>query len=191
VAAARELSHEARDCGARAAGIPITLSIVAIEVARHAGLTLAGVSFPGHFLARTADEPPVVLDAFHGRLVDREGLAVLLRRALGADAPLEPAHLASARPRDVVVRMLSNLKHGYASRRDWLRALECCDHILLVAPDAASELRDRGLLYEQLECFGPARDDLERYLDLVRNTPEADALRARVDVIRMRASHIH
>jgi regulator of sirC expression with transglutaminase-like and TPR domain len=79
----------------------------------------------------------------------------------------------------------------YASRRDWLRALGCCDRILLVALDAASELRDRGLLYEQLECFGPARDDLERYLALVPGTPEGDALRARIEVIRLRAAHIH
>jgi regulator of sirC expression with transglutaminase-like and TPR domain len=174
----------------RRTGIPITLSIVAIEVAAQAGLALEGVSFPGHFLARTAGEPPAVLDAFHGRLLDRAGLTALLRRTLGAEAQLEPAHLAPARPRDVVVRMLSNLKHAHAGRRDWLRALECCDRILLVAPDSAGELRDRGLLYEQLECFGPARDDLERYLALVPNAPEADALRARVDVIRSQAARI-
>ncbi len=176
---------------ARRTGIPITLSIVAIEVAARAGLPLCGVSFPGHFLARSVGEPPVVLDAFHGRLLDENGCAALLRRALGPGAKLEPAHLEPAAPRDVVVRMLANLKHGYASRQDWTRAIDCCDRILLVAPGAAGELRDRGLLYEQLECFGPALADLERFLALAPAAPEADALRARVAALRPQAARIH
>jgi regulator of sirC expression with transglutaminase-like and TPR domain len=176
---------------ARRTGIPITLSIVAIEVAARAGLPLCGVSFPGHFLARSVSEPPVVLDAFHGRVLDPDGCTALLRRALGPAATLEPAHLEPAATRDVVVRMLANLKHGYASRQDWTRAVDCCDRILLVAPGAAGELRDRGLLYEQLECFGPALEDLERFLALAPAAPEADALRARIAALRPQAARIH
>jgi regulator of sirC expression with transglutaminase-like and TPR domain len=175
----------------RRTGIPITLSIVAIETARHAGLPLQGVSFPGHFLARTTDEPPVLLDAFHGRVLDAEGCTALLRRALGAAAVLEPAHLEPAGTRDVLVRMLGNLKHSYAARQDWVRAIDCCDRILLLAPGAAGELRDRGLLYEQLECFGRALEDLEHFLALAPRAPEADALRARVEALRPQAARIH
>ena len=175
----------------RRTGIPITLSIVAIEVAARARLPLCGVSFPGHFLARSVDEPPIVLDAFHGRVLDSADLSALLRRALGPEAQLEPAHLEPATPRDVLLRMLTNLKHGYASRREWVRAVDCCDRILLLSPGAPGELRDRGLLYEQLECFGPALDDLERYLSLAPQAPEADALRARVDVLRSQAGRIN
>jgi regulator of sirC expression with transglutaminase-like and TPR domain len=176
---------------ARRTGIPITLSIVAIDVARHAGLALQGVSFPGHFLARSAEDPPVVLDAFHGRVLDPEGCTALLRRALGATAVLEPAHLEPAGVRDVLVRMLGNLKHGYAARQEWVRAIDCCDRILLLAPGAAGELRDRGLLYEQLECFGRALEDLERFLALAPRAPEADALRARIVALRPQAARIH
>jgi len=176
---------------ARRTGIPITLSIVAIEVAACARLPLLGVSFPGHFLARSVDEPPVVLDAFHGRLLDSEGLTRLLRRTLGPAAQLEPGQLDPARPRDVLIRMLANLKNSYAGRREWLQAVDCCDRILLLAPEAAGELRDRGLLYEQLECFGPALDDLEHYLALTPHASEAGALRARVDVIRSQAARIN
>jgi len=178
------------DVLARRTGIPITLAIVAIEVAARAGLPLQGVSFPGHFLARTAGEAPVLLDAFHGRVLDAEGATALLRRALGAGAALEPGHLEPASTRDVLVRMLGNLKHGYAGRREWVRAVDCCDRILLLAPEAAGELRDRGLLYEQLECFGPALEDLERFLALAPRAPEADALRARVDALRPQAARI-
>jgi regulator of sirC expression with transglutaminase-like and TPR domain len=176
---------------ARRTGIPITLAIVMIDVARHAGLPLQGVSFPGHFLARTAEEPPVVLDAFHGRVLDPEGCAALLRRSLGAAAVLEPAHLEPASACDVLARMLGNLKHSYAGRQDWVRAIDCCDRILLLAPNAAGELRDRGLLYEQLECFGRAIEDLERFLAVAPGAPEADALRARVVALRPQAARVH
>ncbi len=179
------------DVLARRTGIPITLAIVAIEVAARAGLPLCGVSFPGHFLARSVGEPPVVLDAFHGRVLDAEGCTALLRRALGPGAALEPGHLEPAATRDVLVRMLANLKHGYAGRQEWVRAVDCCDRILLLAPEAAGELRDRGLLYEQLECFGRALEDLERFLALAPRAPEADALRARVEALRPQAARIH
>jgi regulator of sirC expression with transglutaminase-like and TPR domain len=175
---------------ARRTGIPITLAIVTIEVAASSGLRLHGVSFPGHFLVRSEDEPPVVLDAFYGRLLDSAGCTALLRRALGPEAVLEPGHLAAARTRDVLVRMLANLKHSYATRQDWLHAVDCCDRILLLAPDATGELRDRGLLYEQLECFGPALEDLERFLALAPRSPEAGALRARVEALRPQAARI-
>lgn len=179
------------DVLARRTGLPITLSIVAIEVAARAGLALCGVSFPGHFLARTVGEPPVVLDAFRGRVLDAGGCTALLRRALGANATLEPGHLEPATTRDVLVRMLANLKHSYASRQEWVRAVDCCDRILLLAPGSAGELRDRGLLYEQLECFGRALEDLERFLTLAPRAPEADALRARVEALRPQAARIH
>jgi regulator of sirC expression with transglutaminase-like and TPR domain len=178
------------DVLARRTGIPITLAIVAIEVGARAGLALCGVSFPGHFLARSASEPPVLLDAFHGRVLDAEGSTALLRRALGPGAALEPGHFEPATTRDVLIRMLGNLKHGYASRQEWVRAVDCCDRILLLAPGAAGELRDRGLLYEQLECFGPALEDLERFLALAPRAPEADALRARVEALRPQAARI-
>jgi len=179
------------DVLARRTGIPITLSIVTIEVAAHAGLALCGVSFPGHFLARSVAEPPVLLDAFHGRVLDAEGCTRLLRRALGPGAALEAGHLEPATTRDVLIRMLANLKHGYASRQEWVRAVDCCDRTLLLAPEAASELRDRGLLYEQLECFGRALEDLERFLALAPRAPEGDALRARIEALRPQAARIH
>jgi len=176
---------------ARRTGIPITLAIVTIEVAARAGLELRGVSFPAHFLVRTADEPPIVIDAFHGRLIDERECAARLVQALGEGARFDPSRLAPARTSEIVVRMLANLKHGYAGRSDWLATLLCCERILLVTPDAAGEIRDRGLLYEQLECFGPALADLERFVALAPRGPEADALRGRIEALRPKAAAIH
>ena len=176
---------------ARRTGIPITLAIVHAEVGARIGLALQGVSFPGHFLLRTPEEPPLVVDAFHARRLDERDCAARLRQALGDDAVFGPERLAPAGPRDVVVRMLANLKHGFASRGEWVRALDCVERILLVTPASPSELRDRGLLWEQLECFGPALGDLERFLALAPGAPEAGAIRARVQALRGRAAAIH
>ena len=176
---------------ARRTGIPITLAIVYTEVAARIGLVLQGVSFPGHFLLRTPGEPPLVIDAFHGARLGERECAARLQQALGDDAVFGPERLAPASPSDVVVRMLGNLKHGYAARGDWVRALDCVECILLVTPGAPNELRDRGLLFEQLECFGPALGDLERFLALAPGAPEAGAIRARVEALRPRAAAIH
>jgi regulator of sirC expression with transglutaminase-like and TPR domain len=175
----------------RRTGIPITLAIVYSEVAARIGLELQGVSFPGHFLLRTPGEPPLVVDAFHGALLEIEDCEALLKRALGETARLTPEWLAPTGTRQVVVRMLGNLKHCHASRSDWVTALDCSERILRVEPDAVGELRDRGLLWEKLECFGPALEDLERYLALVPHAPEAEALRARIEVLRSRTAAIH
>lgn len=172
-------------------GIPITLAIVYAEVAARLGLTLQGVSFPGHFLLRTPEEPPVVIDAFHGSLLDAEACEALLQRTLGPEAQLVPEQLAPADTRQVVVRMLGNLKHAWASRGEWLRALDCTERILAIQPDDAGELRDRGLLWEKLECFGPALEDLERSVALAPRAPEAEALRARIAALRDRTAAIH
>jgi regulator of sirC expression with transglutaminase-like and TPR domain len=184
-------NHFLNEVLARRTGIPITLAVVYVEVAACIGLPLAGVSFPAHFLARTTGEPPVVIDPFHGVLLDEAGCRALLARALGAQARFGPERLAPASPAEVALRMLGNLKHRYAARRDFLRALDCCERMLLIAPASPGEIRDRGLLYEQLECFGPALDDLERFLALAPDAPEASALRARVEALRPRVAHIH
>jgi regulator of sirC expression with transglutaminase-like and TPR domain len=176
---------------ARRTGIPISLAIVYAEIGARNGIPLQGVSFPGHFLLRTPEAEPLVIDAFHGALLDERACAALLRRALGPDAVFGPERLAPAGPREVLVRMLGNLKQGYAGRGEWLRALDCVERILLLEPGAPGELRDRGLLYEQLECFGAALGDLERFLALAPQSPEAGAIRARVEALRPRAAAIH
>jgi regulator of sirC expression with transglutaminase-like and TPR domain len=175
----------------RRTGIPITLAIVYNEVAARIGLELQGVSFPGHFLLRTPGEPPLVVDAFHGALLEMEDCEALLKRALGETARLTPEWLAPTGTRQVVVRMLGNLKHSHASRSEWVSALDCTERILRIEPDDVGELRDRGLLWEKLECFGPALADLERYLARVPHAPEAGALRARIEAVRSRTAAIH
>jgi regulator of sirC expression with transglutaminase-like and TPR domain len=172
----------------RRTGLPITLCLVYVEVARRLGLPARGVCFPGHFLAKVEASPDVLVDAFAGRLVSPAECETHLRAVLGPDARLVPdLHLRAATPREILARMLGNLKHVHLRSRDLLRALACCERILLLAPDAASELRDRGLLFAELECFAAAAADLRRFLELAPADASADAVRARLAALESRA----
>jgi len=164
----------------RRTGIPITLTLVYLEVARRLGLPLVGVGFPGHFLAKHAAVPELIVDPFFGQMLSRRDCEQRLRSVLGEDATLDPSHLRPSTPREILVRMLRNLKQIYLRARELESALGCSERILLVEPELASELRDRGLLYEQLECFAAARADLERFLAMAPDDPTAAVIRQRL-----------
>ncbi len=150
----------------RRVGLPITLSIVYLHVGRAAGLSLAGVGFPGHFLIRTTDAgPPLFVDAFNeGRVRRAEELGAFLASLTGGRVKLDPRHLEPVGPRAILVRMLHNLKALYSGRADWLRAIDAVDRILLLDPSAADERRDRAVLYARLGALAPAIADLETYV---------------------------
>lgn len=176
----------------RRTGIPITLSLVLVEVARRTGLPLRGVSFPGHFLVKLEGPQLCVLDAFHGRVLDLSDCRARLHAVLGLDAVFQPElHLRAATPREILVRMLTNLKHLYLRGRDFGRTLACSERILLLLPDSPVELRDRGLVYERLECYAAAAHDLERFLDLAPDDESAPAIRARLRALRSRPQRLH
>jgi regulator of sirC expression with transglutaminase-like and TPR domain len=136
---------------ARGLGIPITLSIVYVDVARRLGISAAGVGFPGHFLARVvAPEGAVIVDAFHGRVLAASDLRALLARAAGPAAELHPTLLAPTPPREIVARVLRNLKHAHAQRGEIESALACSERLLLIAPADADERRDAAALRDLL-----------------------------------------
>ena len=176
----------------RKTGIPITLSLVLVEVARRTGLPLRGVSFPGHFLVKLEEPKLRVLDAFHGRILELSDCRARLHAALGQDVVFRPdLHLRAATPREILVRMLTNLKHLYLRARDFGRTLACCERILLLLPDTPLELRDRGLVYERLECFAAAAHDLERFLQLAPDDESAPAIRERLRALRAGPHRLH
>jgi regulator of sirC expression with transglutaminase-like and TPR domain len=173
-------------------GIPITLSLVYMEVARRAGVEVDGVGFPGHFLVKHGGQDPIVVDAFFQTVLTRQECQVRLAAVLGAEARLEPAlHLRKATPREILVRLLGNLKVIYVRSSEFGRALACCERILLVAPDSPHELRDRGLVYEKLECFSAAAADLARFLELAPDDESAGAVRERLNALEPRLRQLH
>jgi regulator of sirC expression with transglutaminase-like and TPR domain len=162
----------------RRTGIPISLAVIYLEVARRAGLDVAGVNFPGHFLLRAAgpvvgDE--LIIDPYHGgALLSEFDCRQLLRHHVGDDAAFDSSLMAPATRLDIVVRMLVNLKRLYVRMRSFPQARFVSTLLLAVDPSAVSELRDRGLLAYHLEDFASALRDLEEYLRLSPQEAEAE-----------------
>ena len=178
----------------RRLGIPITLAIVYREVARRLGLSVEGISFPGHFLLGIeTGSGTVVLDPYaRGKSLSREELTERLGNAQGPAAkPLLDRFLVAAPTDQILARMLRNLKAIYAQANDAAKALAIVDHLLAIVPDAAPEIRDRGLLYEQLDCFRAAHGDYRRYLELEPAASDAQQVRARYTEMQRRLSSLH
>ena len=163
----------------RRTGIPITLAVVYLEVARRAGLSITGVNFPGHFLLRApggiaGDE--LIIDPFHGgALLSEFDCRQLLRNHVGDEAAFDRSLLAPATRLDIVVRKLVNLKRLYVRMRSFPQARFVSTLLLTVDPSAVHELRDRGLLAYHLEDFSSALRDLEEYLRLSPGQPTEEA----------------
>ncbi|NOT43427.1 MAG: tetratricopeptide repeat protein [Acidobacteria bacterium] len=156
----------------RRTGIPITLALVYMEVAQRVGLEVEGVNFPGHFLVRCLDrETPghsgQIVDPFNaGALLSERECRLLLRQQVGGNVPFSRSLLAAASRRDILVRMLLNLKRIYVHMRSFPQAHEVTGLLLALNPSALSELRDRGLLAFHLNDVGGALSDLQSYLRL-------------------------
>jgi regulator of sirC expression with transglutaminase-like and TPR domain len=168
----------------RRLGIPITLALVYMEVARRAGMIVRGISFPGHFLMRVDDVTPdgddLILDPFAGGAeLDDADIRRLLARHLGSsddDAvnAVDPAMLRPCTPRQMLARMLNNLKRTYVELRSFSQARSVAGLLLVVDPRLLSELRDRGLLSYHLDDFPAALRDLEEYLRLTGSADPED-----------------
>lgn len=162
----------------RRTGIPLTLAVIYLEVARRAGLPVAGVNFPGHFLLRSlpgAVGEDLIIDPFHsGALLSEVDCRQLLRHHVGDEAAFHGSLLAPATRHDIIVRMLVNLKRLYVRMRSFPQARFVSTLLLTADPSATSELRDRGLLAYHLEDFSSALKDLEEYLRLSPHDEEGD-----------------
>ena len=162
---------------ARRTGIPISLAVVYLEISRRAGLRIAGVNFPGHFLLRApvaergtarAGAEVLIVDPFHsGALLSENDCRELLRQHVGDAAAFDRTLLDPATRAEIVIRMLVNLKRLYVRMRSFPQARFISDLLLAVDPSAIVELRDRGLLAYHLQDFAGALRDLETYLRLL------------------------
>jgi regulator of sirC expression with transglutaminase-like and TPR domain len=169
----------------RRLGIPISLSVVYLAVAGHAGLEARGVGLPGHFIVRAErGGRRRLVDPFHGgRLLDPEDCAALVAR-LRPGVPFDPRWLEPVTTREILVRMLTNLKAIYAGRGDWPRARDAVERILLLAPDSLGEIRDRGTLHAKLGQAAAAARDWETYLRRAPDAPDAADVRERLRALR-------
>ena len=148
-------------------GIPLTLSIIFMELGWRVGIPLEGVGFPGHFLVRLAGEPrDLLLDPFRrGMSVHEEDCRRMLHDLSGGKLEFNGELLQSITKRDMIARLLMNLKGAYLRAHDDAGALAAVDRLLLIHPEDWDEIRDRGLLLYRLQRFAPALSELTRYLD--------------------------
>lgn len=172
-------------------GIPSTLAVVWMELAQGLHLPVSGIAFPGHFLVKV-DLPlgQAVIDPLDGKSLSREALSERLepfRRRMGTldelEAPLG-LYLQSASGRDIIARMLHNLKEIYRAQRDWPRMLAVQERLIVLLPEAWSEYRDRGLAHAELGNTEQALADLECYLVHADERIDLDAIVDRVDGLR-------
>jgi regulator of sirC expression with transglutaminase-like and TPR domain len=170
----------------RRTGIPITLALVYIGTARRAGLEAAGIGFPGHFLARIEGPQTLIVDPFIGELLSDDECEKRFSAVAPGERLRPEVHLRGARPREVLVRLLSNLKRVFLERRDLERVLACIERILIATPAALHEIRDRGLIYDQLGYDAAAASDLQQFLDLAPEDPSAEPVTQRLAAVRRR-----
>jgi len=177
----------------RKRGIPITLSILYMEVGRRLGLPLKGVSFPGHFLVKVAGEgDDIVLDPYNGgEIVGMDQLAKMLYALYGGKVAFHPDFLEPATKKQILIRMLNNLKVIYLKQNDWAKGLAVVDRLVILDPGSAEDLRDRGMMYARMECFRQALEDLQSYLQLAPGARDAQEVRKQIGDLAKQVAQIH
>jgi regulator of sirC expression with transglutaminase-like and TPR domain len=170
----------------RKRGIPLTLGIVTLEVGWRIGLPLEGVNFPGHFLVRfQGASMNLLVDPFDGgRLFFEDEAQALLDRAYGGMVRMRPEFLRRSGRRDMLVRLLTNLKGIYLNVQDSVRALAAVERILVIHPTAQGEIRDRGTLLARLGRTEEAIEQLEWYLGAAPDASDAERIQSLVDDLR-------
>jgi len=185
----------------RRIGIPISLSVLYMAVGRRVGLPLEGVSFPGHFLVRLRLRAGVlVLDPFAaGAPLSEADLRERLQRVIPpgltpsipvSELPLDQ-FLEAASNRQILARVLRNLKAIYRETDKPQQLLDVLNRMLMVSPDSSAELRDRGLVYQKLECYRAALKDLSDYAEREPDAPDMDDVRVRMMELSARCARLN
>jgi regulator of sirC expression with transglutaminase-like and TPR domain len=177
----------------RRLGIPITLSLVMIEVGRRLGLEMEGIGLPGHFItgARVGGEH-VLLDPFNGGTVlTAESCGELVGRALGRTVTLKPEHFQPVGNRQFLTRMLANLKSSYWRGEQWDRAIRVIDQILVLNPSTGSEWRDRGVAWSNMGLPLRGLADWERYLTDFPHAADHDKIKGQLRRVREKLARLN
>ena len=169
----------------RRLGIPITLSLVCIEVGKRVGIPLVGVGLPGHFIVMHRDEQDLFIDPFYrGIMLSQEECAERIKQIAGANTPWDSRYLEPVSTREFISRLLRNLKAMYLHSQDRGRAVEMMNGLLALNPLDAPERRDRGLVLYQLRRNQEALEDLQFYLDHAPNREGTQGIHRLVSQLR-------
>ncbi|MFQ5657317.1 MAG: SirB1 family protein [Candidatus Methylomirabilales bacterium] len=171
----------------RRKGIPITLSVLYMEIAWRLDLPLVGVGLPGHFIVKyQAADREILINPFHrGILLSEEDCQRTLDRIYEDKIAFHQGLLTPTPKRSILTRLLNNLKGIYLHRRDFARALGVVERLLLIEPDSPTELRDRGLIYAEMKILSSAITDLRRYLEIIEEAEDREAIHKRLRHLQM------
>jgi regulator of sirC expression with transglutaminase-like and TPR domain len=170
-------------------GIPISLAVIYMELAQQIGLEVKGVSFPGHFLMKVpVKSGDIIIDPFNGASLSREEIEQRLEPYINSEKEHSELSLtrllADAEPREILVRMLRNLKALFAEHPDWQQFLNVQKRLMILLPDDMNERRDRGLAYAHLDCPQAALQDIEAYIAAHPNAKDGEKLRSLLPDLR-------
>ena len=176
--------HEVID---RKLGIPISLSILYLEISQRLNFPMVGIGMPGHFLIRPDfEDAGIFVDAFNqGEILFPEDCETRLQQVYQQPVSLDPAFLEPVSHRQILIRMITNLKFIYVNNNVYEKALTVINSLLILMPDSETELRDRGLVYYQMGDKEHAIIDLETYLNLLPQAQDAPAINQLLEQMRL------
>jgi regulator of sirC expression with transglutaminase-like and TPR domain len=163
-------------------GIPITLSLLYMEVGKRLGLQIDGIGLPWHFIVRCRLPSDVIyIDPFTGgRILTEHDCHELVQRNAKSKVKFNPYWLEPVSKKQLLLRLLGNLKHIYIIQTDYVRALSICDRILLLALDSPTERRDRGAIHLQLKHYSRALRDLKAYIALAPHANDVNRIQRQI-----------
>ena len=154
-------------------GLPITISILYVEIAKFIGLDLKIVGFPGHILVKYNEE--MILDPFYdGHLLDIDDLQEILDTNFDGQLEFRPEFLDEIGTEQILVRMTRNLKNSYIQSFVYEKALQCVNMVLSIEPESYEDIRDKGILEERLQNSDAALKYLNKYLEINPNAEDVD-----------------
>ncbi|WP_321796293.1 SirB1 family protein [Caballeronia sp. J97] len=178
----------------RRRGIPISLAVIYLEMAEQLGLPVRGVSFPGHFLLRVATPgQDLMLDPTTGQTLSEAQMVEMLepyvQRVGESIGSALRVLLQPATRREIVARMLRNLKGIYLQTERWQRLLAVQQRLVIALPNSIEEVRDRGFAYARLDYLRPALEDLQRYIEIRPDAEDATVVETELHELRQRTQH--
>ncbi|NLS11648.1 tetratricopeptide repeat protein [Vibrio sp. SM6] len=177
----------------RRRGVPVSLGAIFLYIGRKLGFPLEGVTFPTQFLVkiRWYDEAPRYLNPFEGEYVSEKVLAAWLIGSEGPLAKMKPEYLRTVDNPTVIGRWLAMMKSALLREGRYTLALRCTDLALTFVPDDPYEIRDRGFIYQQLDCYDVAAMDFQYFIDQCPEDPAADILKAQVSAMSHKLTTLH
>lgn len=174
-------------------GIPISLSVIYLELAWSLGLDATGIGFPGHFLVRVNHQgKSMYVDAFYkGRVMTAEDCVEFWKDISEGEMEFQESFLSSMNKHQILIRMLRNLKGIYLEQKNYKKLIRVMDKLVVLNPHVAEEVRDRGIIYYQIQAYRLALEDFQGYLSAAPEAEDASVIHQYVEVLREYSAHLN